>query len=100
MYDANKSPELRDYGDKIIFKLIKCGKSEAWCEKVMDVWMNNYKNRINNMYKEDGKVLQWDCPLCGKRGQRINNFYGRCLNDNCLVVTTDGSIQDIRMDRI
>jgi len=49
------------------------------------------------MYAEEITEQAWICPLCLQEGKVINKFYGQCLNNKCLVVTTAESIQDIRM---
>jgi len=52
---------------------------------------------INNMYNTAEEIGQegreWECPLCGKRGDRIGIF-GVCKHSPCRGVRTEGTFRD------
>jgi len=97
IYDVNAAPEGMMKKRRAVLNLLHFNQSITWCRRVVETWSKKLNQKVNNMYMEESTGQAWFCPLCLQEGRVINKFYGQCLNNKCLVVTTAESIQDIRM---
>ncbi len=67
--------------------------NEKWAEE-MWAQMDTVK-MIQNMYgKEVMQQSSWQCCMCGKKGCRINQWYGQCETTGCGGVIMEGTRQD------
>jgi len=96
-YEIDGEPRLLTGNGVMTVALWGCGKGDLWCNNVLEKWSKKGDDFVNNMYKQGLEQHPWECPLCGGSGKRINGFYGQCTNLDCQIISTEDSIQDVRM---
>ena len=66
-------------------------------ERVIAEITRTSDREINNMYtptvEEDEQNTEWTCPLCKKKGEKINEF-GICREKNCMGIRTQRSFRN------
>jgi len=97
IYDVNVPPEGMINKGRDVLNLLHFNQPSTWCSRVVEKWNRKLDQKVNNKYVAEITKQAWICPLCLQEGKVINKFYGQCLNNKWLVVTTAELIQDIRM---